>query len=252
MSDIFNEVDEELRRDQVESLFRRYLPHMIAVALVIVAGVAGREAWNHFKIKTETREANTYAAASQLLKDGKGQQALSSFEAIAKSGPKGYANMATLQAASTALANGDNDKAVSLYDKAASETDDPLFKDLAAIKAVMIQYESLKFDDLEKKLDAASQPGRPYRALARELIASKALAAGKTERARSEYKSLVQSLDTSSGVLQRAQTVLSLMGPEPEPAKADPAPKKPQNTATSEAETKPQANATSPNEDAKQ
>lgn len=252
MSDIFNEVDEELRRDQVEGLFRRYLPHMIALALVVVAGVAGREAWNWYQVQRETKEANTYAAASQLLKDGKGKQALAAFEQIAKSGPEGYANMALLQAAGSALSSGETANAVSLYKQAAQKMDDPLFKDLATIKAVMIQYDSLKFDELEKELDEASQPGRPYRALARELIASKALSVGKLDRARSEYKSLEQSLDTSSGVLQRAQTVLALMGPEPEPAKADDAAKKPQNAATEGTEAKSVSDAKTPNKDDQQ
>lgn len=249
MSDIFNEVDEELRRDQVENLFRRYLPHMIAVAVFIVAGVAGREAWNWYQVQRDTREANTYAAANQLLKDGKNNAALKAFEQISRSGPKGYALIARLQAADAAMRAGNQALALDYYHQAAQATEDPLFRDLAIIKSVMIQFSSMDFEEMESDLNDAIQPGRPYRALARELIASKALAVGKKERARSEYKSLEQALDTSSGVLQRAQIALSLLGPEPAANKTQDASKMPQKSDTTKTNEKTDAEASVPNED---
>ncbi len=41
MSDIFREVDEEVRREQLKKLWERYSILIVAVAVLIVAGVGG-------------------------------------------------------------------------------------------------------------------------------------------------------------------------------------------------------------------
>ena len=48
MSDIFREVDEDLRRDRMERVFKRYGGIMLAAALAVVAATGGTVAWRNW------------------------------------------------------------------------------------------------------------------------------------------------------------------------------------------------------------
>ena len=47
MSDIFREVDEDIRRDQIKKLWDRFGPYVLGLALLIVLGTAGYRGWGH-------------------------------------------------------------------------------------------------------------------------------------------------------------------------------------------------------------
>jgi hypothetical protein len=58
MSDIFREVDEDLRRDRLEKIWKRYGAAFVGAVLLIVAGTAGFVAWrNHQQAEAETKTA---------------------------------------------------------------------------------------------------------------------------------------------------------------------------------------------------
>jgi hypothetical protein len=215
VSDVFNEVDEELRHEQVNKLFRKFLPLIITLMVLIVGGVAGYQGWTWWSTKQKNEAAETYDGAIKLLEAQKWSEGRTAFEAIANSGPKGYAALAKMQAGAAALREGKSAEAAALYTEAAKAFDDPLFADLANLKAVYSVIADLTLADIDAKLGALAGAGRPYRALARELMASKAMEEGDLDRARDEYTLLSLSLDAPSGAQQRAQIALSLLGPAP-------------------------------------
>jgi len=221
VSDVFNEVDEELRREQANRLFKRFLPFIIALVVVIVAAVSGAQGWMWWQEKQRSEAANTYAQAAKLLEQGDYRQAAAAFTAFAKTGPAGYAALSEMQAAVATMNMGLRAKAATLFTEAGNGFDDPLFSDLANLKAVMVVAEEISLADMDAKLSELAGPGRPFRALARELLASKALEEGDFTRAREEYTVLSMALDAPAGTRQRAQMALALLGPAPEKALLD-------------------------------
>ena len=49
MGDIFNEVNEDVRREQLIGLWRRYGRYLLAALAAIIIGTAAHGVWNHFK-----------------------------------------------------------------------------------------------------------------------------------------------------------------------------------------------------------
>ncbi|PHR62604.1 MAG: hypothetical protein COA47_03400 [Robiginitomaculum sp.] len=217
VSDVFNEVDEELRRDQVNKVFRKFLPLIITVMVLVVGGVAGYQSWTWWDAKQKAEAAETFGQANALLEAGQLEAALSAYEAFAASGPKGYAALSKMQAAVASMKLGRSVEAARLYREAAEAFDDPLFADLANLKAVLAVSDQLSLNDLDVRLGPLAGAGRPFRALAREMLAAKAMAEGDLVRARDEYTLLSLSLDVPAGAQQRAQMALSLLGPAPKP-----------------------------------
>ncbi|VAV87358.1 hypothetical protein MNBD_ALPHA06-154 [hydrothermal vent metagenome] len=220
MSDVFNEVDEELRKEQADKLFRKFLPLIIAVVVLIVGGVSGVQGWSWWQAKQKAEAAETYDAAKKLLDAEEYAQAKKAFLEIAQTGPKGYAGLAKMQAAIVSMKQANPAEADKLFSEAAKEFDDPLFADMATLKAVMAVADKMSLTAIDARLGPLAGAGRPFRALAREMIASKAMQDGDLERAREEYNFLSLSLDAPSGVQQRAQIALALLGPAPKPEPA--------------------------------
>ncbi|MGH7002261.1 MAG: tetratricopeptide repeat protein, partial [Stellaceae bacterium] len=71
MSDIFQEIDEELRRENFAKLWERYGKYVIALAVVIVVIVAAVVEWRQYQLSQRRAEGVRYAVALDLARQGK-------------------------------------------------------------------------------------------------------------------------------------------------------------------------------------
>lgn len=217
MVDIFEEVDEELRKDKFQDLARQYGPYVIGAAAAIVLGTAGYQGWQAWQTSTRETSSDAYLVAVNAVDAGQSAQAASSFETLATTGTASYANLALLQRAAIALEAGDNAAAAGFFEQVAAQSGDPLIRDLASLKAVWALWDDLSFNDVEIRLTPLTDPTSPYRHLAREAIAVAALRADDLPRARREYQFLSVAFDVPQGVARRAQEGLALIDGRPQP-----------------------------------
>jgi hypothetical protein len=125
VSDIFNEVDEEVRREKLRQLWERYNVLIIAAALLIVFGVGGWRGYQWWQAKQAAEAGGAFQAAMALSAEGKHAEAETAFAKVAEKGAGGYRELARLQAASE-LAQRDPKAAVEAYD---AITADPRMND---------------------------------------------------------------------------------------------------------------------------
>lgn len=206
MSDIFNEVEEELRRDKYNTLLRRYGLWVAGVALIIVLVVAGYElAWQPWQEARRGEAAENYAAAVEAANGGD----TAALEDVASGPHDGYAALALMALGAQALDAGDAARAASYYDSAAEKAEDGALAGLARIRALYALSGELSFGELVSRAEPLAREGNPYRFSARELIGLGALRAGDLERARSEFEYLTLAPQTPSGIRRRAQEALA-------------------------------------------
>ncbi len=223
MVDIFEEVDEELRKDKYHDLARRYGPLVLGAAAAVVLGTAGYQGWHAWQNSTRAASSDAFHLAVTALEAGQMAQASTRFEALAETGTNAYASLALLQRAAIALDAGDNVAAAGFYDQVAAQSGEPMIRDLASLKAVWALWDTLSFNDVEIRLTPITGPVSPYRYLAREAIAVAALRAGDLSRARREYQFLSVGFDVPQGVARRALEGLALIDDQPAPAEPAPA-----------------------------
>ena len=48
MADIFDEIEEDLRRDRMKEIWQRYGNYILGLAVLIIIGVAGRQGYNYW------------------------------------------------------------------------------------------------------------------------------------------------------------------------------------------------------------
>lgn len=212
MSDIFDEVDEEVRREQFKKLWERYSTLFVALAFLIVAGVAGWRGYQYWQDKKAAETGAKFTAAALLAEQGKHEEAEKAFARVAGEGTAGYRVLARLREAAE-LAARDPKAAVAAYDDiaASSSTGQPL-KDFAAVRAAMLLVDSAPLAEITRRLEPIAAAGAPFRHSARELLAFAAWKAGDTTAMRKWTTLIRADQETPQALRQRVEVLLSLAG----------------------------------------
>jgi hypothetical protein len=212
VSDIFREIDEELRRDNLLKLWRLYGRYVIigVVAALVVAG--GIVAWRNHQLAARQAQSVRYAAAMSLLREGKDAEAAKLFSSVAGEGG-GYAHLAEFEAADLAAKSGDVKGAVAAYEKLASTSDiDPELRDAATLLSVMNGFADANPQSAIDRLQPLTASDNPWRATALELTAAAHLKAGDKPAALDIYKKLADDLAAPEGVRGRAAEMAAVLG----------------------------------------
>ena len=171
MTDIFNEVDEEVRREQLKKLWERYGHYLIALCVLIVVGVGAWRGYQWWEAKQAAQSGAAFDKAVELAEAGKKQESEAAFAKLATDGTAGYRLLARLRDAA-ALAATDRNAAVSAYDQiAADKGAGQVIQDLAAVRAGYLLVDSAPYSELRTRLEPLTAADRPYRHSAREILA---------------------------------------------------------------------------------
>jgi hypothetical protein len=210
LSDVFREVDEAVREDQIKRFFKRYgLAVGIGLA-VLVLGIGGWQLWRSLEHSARVDSSDSYAAAMLQARQGQTQAALESLTALADPAEGEVATLAAFARARILLGEGEREGAVQLWDQiAASEASGPIYRDLALLLSVMHQIGHAPAQDLSERLAPLTGETAPFRGLARELQALLALEAGETARAKELLEGLRDDPTTTADQKERVSQLLA-------------------------------------------
>lgn len=213
MSEIFNEIDDELRREQLKKIWDKYSVYIVAAALLIIAGVAGWRGYEYVATKNAVKASAAFDAAIALSDQNKHAEAEAAFNAIAADAPSGYRSLARLRAAAEAAAR-DPKAGAKLYDDIAADSSvGANERSLAGLRAAALQLDSDSYDDMVKRLQPAAQPGSIYRHSARELLALSAWRNKNVTEARKWLDQIAEDGETPASLRSRAEALQALLPP---------------------------------------
>lgn len=215
MSDIFREVDEEVRRDKAADLWKKYGNYVIIACVALVLGTAGRVGWREYHAAQQAEDADAFAVAAELAEAGDAAAATSAFGALAADADTGYGVIAAFREAQQRSKAGDRDAAVAIYDRIATDgsAGAPL-QDLARLFAAMLLLDGGAAADVKERLGGLDAADSAWRYSARELLAVLSYRDGDLEAAKSGFKALAEDVTAPTGVRGRAQEMLAAMGGE--------------------------------------
>ncbi len=211
MSDIFQEIDEDLRRERLLGFWRRYGTAVIALALGLIVGIGGYIGWRDYNASRLEANAEALAAAAQLVTDNKQAEAARAFDELANSTGGAYGDLARMNAAAATLATGDVTAAVAGYDKVAASSTDISIAALARLLAVQALMDSAPAPDLDARLDAVGEAAG-FAPAVKELRAYVRLRAGAADDARRLLAEVVDDTAAPSRLKGRAKEVLDALG----------------------------------------
>ena len=207
MTDIFREIDEDMRRDRLEAVWRRYGSYIIAAAVAVVVATGAYVGWQRYAESARTERAAVFVGAMDLLarQDAGAEAALTS---IASEGG-GYAALARLQQAAQMAKAGDVAGAIEIYEAMAGDGSlEAPFRDLALILIGLRSVDTAEPAALTARLAPLAEDGQPWRHSARELLALLAQRAGDTAKARELLNRLVDDQEAPQGARRRATELL--------------------------------------------
>jgi hypothetical protein len=204
VSDIFREIDEELRRDNLLKLWKQYGRYVIAAVVLAFVVAGGVVAWRDHQASERRAQSVRYNNALTLVRQGKDADAQKAFAAIADEGG-GYGTLSAFQEGEVLAKSGDHKGAAAVYDKIASSSAyDPELRDMATLLSVMQALPDADPQTLIKRLEPLSAAGNPFRATALELTAAARLKSGDKSGALQVYRTLTDDLNAPQGVRARA------------------------------------------------
>jgi len=214
VSDIFNEVDEEVRREQLRRLWERYSILIVALIVLIVAGVGGWRAYEWYQDKQAAQTGEAFQNAVALAGEGKQAEARAAFDTIAKTGTRSYETFARLQSAAL-LEQTDKKAALAAYDAIeAGGGVNQVLKDVSVVRAGMLAVDLEGYDAVRKRLEPQASDTAPFRQTARELLAMAALKAGDKKAARTWIEKISTDPQANGNVRGRVQMMQALLGAE--------------------------------------
>lgn len=211
MTDLFQEVEEQLRSDRYKGLALKALPWVLGLAAALVVGVLGVWGWQQYRDQAAAKASDQYSAGLEALVEGRRDQAEKLWAEAAKSPSKAYRSLALMQLGGLKLADNRTAEAVKLFDEAAQAAPDAILGDAARLKSAFAVLDTAPRKEVETRLTPLMQDGRPYRVQAREALGFAKLLAGDNAGARSEFVLISQSLDAQDSARQRAKAVMDLI-----------------------------------------
>ena len=210
---LLREIDEELKQENLQQLWKRYGTLILGGSLLLVAGVAGFQGWKANDLNTRIEMGERFAAAQSLANTSKNANAKDAFDSIAKDAPAGYQMLARFQLASLAAKQSDLDSAIGAYKNLADDDNiDSVYRDLAVVLGAFAELnaksEGAGLIDRATKLASGSSP---WRFTAKEVGAVAALNNGDTATARARYEELSKEAAAPQGLRARAQNMLEVL-----------------------------------------
>jgi hypothetical protein len=208
VTDIFREVDEDLKRDQAIQLWKRYGKYVIAFAVATVLATAGIVGWQNYREKQRAAEGRAFALAMELANRGDAAASTAMNNIVNQGG--GYRTLALLQEAGLKLRAGNKAAATAIYDGIAADGDvQQPFRDLATILSALTSIDTAAASAIDKRIQPLLAPGSAFRPSALELEGLLALKQGDSKAAKKTFQELADDTTAPSGLRQRATQILT-------------------------------------------
>jgi hypothetical protein len=201
-----DEVTEEVRRDRLFGLYRKYG----WIGLVLILGIVGGTAANEWLKSREAARAQGFGdALVEALDLGTPEERRAALAAVPADGEQALLK-ALILASDPA-----EDKAGTLaaLDQIAADAAAPVqYRDLATLRRVIVAGADQPLTDRRAALEGIAVAGRPYRALAAEQLAYLLLEEGQIDAAIAALGALTEAEDASAALRSRAEQVITALG----------------------------------------
>ena len=210
------EVTEEVRRDRLFALMKRYGWILVLAVLLLVGGAAFIE---YRKAQERNAAEATGDAMIVALRQNDPLDRAASLANLSP-GSAGAQAVAMMLEAGEKMESGEFDAAIAELQKVEQNADLPLiYRQVAGFKVLALQGENLSAEERRRGYEALIGPGSAIRLLAEEQLALVEIEIGETEAAAKRLQAIASDANATAGLRQRASQLIVALGVEPEQPK---------------------------------
>jgi hypothetical protein len=172
------EVENDLRHEKFEHLWKKYGKAITTVFVVVIALSGAFNLWQHYQTKQRDTLSQQFVSAQSLLFNKNIGDALSAMEGISKASHRTYSTLAKFNMAAILrqeTGHKDLNRVEEIYKDLMSSGTEHMFRELATVLFVGLRLERMNEDNAEeiqkllKLIEPCLKEGAPYRHLALEL-----------------------------------------------------------------------------------
>lgn len=216
MTDIFDEVEEEVRKERWEQLWKKYGNYALAGGVIVVLTVGGYRGWQAYQKQQNEQASDQYLAAQQLAASGNLVAAEAAFGKLSVEAPSGYARLAKFAQAAVMLTEGKREAAIAAMREIAEDDGEPVLASMARIQIAWAEADTASKDVIQKTLAPLLVTNGPYNAAALEIVAYVALRTGARDEAIAAYSKLGDDAKAPNGIKQRSAAIAAYLKANPD------------------------------------
>jgi hypothetical protein len=207
------EVDENLRRDQLENFAKRYGKWLIAAVVLFLAATAGYLYWQNQQQKKAAAHSEELMAIYNDIGAGKTELASKKLQPLETSDSDVVRALALLTEAAIALDGNDRTKALTKYRALASDRGLPdAYRNLGLIRATALEFDKLKPEEVVSRLEPLTKPGEPWFGTAGEMTAMAYLKQGQKDKAGRLFAAIAADKQVPETIRNRAVQIAGTLG----------------------------------------
>ncbi len=212
MSDLIQEVDEDIRRENLKRVWNQYGSYIIALVVVVVIGVGATKWWQYNKMASQEKDGAAFVLAQELIDEGQAENALQKLGSLAKEGSEGYKTLAKFKEAQV-ISQTDKAKALELYQAYSADAGiEQIYQDLALYYAAHMQFSDKDNKEFSPEFKRLLEASNPWRLLAIELDALRLIRVGDKKQAAMNLRLIIEDSKSPKGLKERSDKLLSTLG----------------------------------------
>ena len=209
-----NEVTEEVRRDKLFALFRRYGPYA-ALAIILFVGGAAFNEYRKAQAEAEAQAIGDNIIAA-LEQDEASARAEAMSELLQTQEPSAKSAVLGLMNASVLAEGGDVEGALAAYAVVAgSEVAPKVYRDIATLKSAILGAGTVHPEQRIAQLASITVPGNSFRVLGLEQRALAEMEMGETTRALETLQGIMVDAEATDDLRNRAAQLIVALGGTP-------------------------------------
>ncbi|MEO7365831.1 MAG: tetratricopeptide repeat protein [Sphingomicrobium sp.] len=207
------EVDEDLRRDQLRTMARKYAPLLIAAVVLLLAAAGGWLFWQDKQNKAAAADSEALAQVYTDIGAGKVESVPPRLDALAEGGSDAVRASALFTSAAVAIEQNDRPLAIAKYNEVANDKGLPEpYRNLGLIRATTLEFDSLKPDQVIARMEPIAKPGNPWFGSAGELTAMAMIKQGKNLQAGQLFAAIAADRQVPESIRTRAVQIAGSLG----------------------------------------
>lgn len=207
------EVDENLRRDQMQHFFKAYGSWLIAAVVLLLAASGGFIWWKQHQVRQSQTQVEKLAQIYKDIGSGNTSQSPQQLDELSKTGSKAVRASALFARAALALQQNDVKLATGTYKTIANDDGlpDP-YRHAALIRQTALEYDQLKPEEVITRLQPLAKPGEPWFGTAGEMTALSMIKQGRKQEAGQMFAAIAKDKSVPETIRGRATQLASSLG----------------------------------------
>lgn len=211
---LIREIDEAVREDALLDFLKNHGAKLLGGIILLVAGLGAYLAWDSYREGELESQSETLISALDSADQGDFKAAGDKVAPLLADGSSaGARTAARFVQAGAALEQGDTAKATALFKAIAADADaPPALRDLARVRDVSTNFDTMKPADVVAQLGDLAKPGNPWFGSAGELVAMAHLESGNRAEAGKLFADIAKDEEQPETLRSRARQMAGLLG----------------------------------------